>query len=176
MAGRTAYNPSPMTTRRPSRAVPAASVTGARGRSHHTLAPSHLGDATAAATLAVLVGGVATLITGLGVVALALTIGSRFGGSAPPNVATLGIGPLLFGIGLIVLGSALTAGGVAVLVNARRSRLVTGILAAVAAMLAAAGTVLAMTSTPRDVVIGVALTVTTLVFGVAALLLLRPRR
>jgi hypothetical protein len=165
-----------MTTRRPPRSVPAASVSGARARSHHTLAPSHLGDATAAATLAVIVGGVATLITGLGVVALALTIGSRFGTSAPPNVGSLGVGPVIFGVGLIVLGGALTAGGVAVLANARRARLVTGILAAIAAMLAAAGTVLAMTSSPRDVVIGIALTVATLVFGVAALLLLRPRR
>ena len=165
-----------MTTRRPSRAVPAASVTGARGRAHHTLAPSHLGDATAAATLAVIVGGVASLITGLGVVALALTIGSRFGGSAPPNVAGLGVGPAIFGVGLIVLGGALTAGGIAVLVNARRSRRVTGVLAALAAILSAAGTVLVMTSIPPDVVIGIALTVATLVFGVAALLLLRPRR
>jgi hypothetical protein len=165
-----------MTTRRPSRAVPAASVTGARSRSHHSLAPAHLGEATAAATVAVIVGGVATLITGLGVVALALTIGSRFGGSAPPNVAGLGVGPAIFGVGLIALGGALTAGGVAVLANARRSRLVTGVLAAVAAMLSAAGTVLVMTSSPPDVVIGIALTVATLVFGVAALLLLRPRR
>ena len=165
-----------MTTRRPSRAVPAASITGARRRSQHSLAPAHLGEATAAATVAVIVGGVATLITGLGVVALALTIGSRFGGSAPPNVGGLGLGPAIFGLGLIVLGGALTAGGVAVLGNARRSRLVTGILAAVSAMLAAAGTVLVMTSSPPDVVIGIALTVATLVFGVAALLLLRPRR
>ena len=52
----------------------------------------------------------------------------------------------------------------------------TGILAALTAGLAALGTVLVMTSEPPDAVIAIALTVATLVFGVAAILLLRPRR
>jgi hypothetical protein len=47
---------------------------------------------------------------------------------------------------------------------------------AVAAALAALGTVAAMVNPPADPVIAVALTVAALVFGVAALLLLRPRR
>ncbi|MFP5253742.1 MAG: prepilin-type N-terminal cleavage/methylation domain-containing protein, partial [Actinomycetes bacterium] len=42
-----------------------------------------------------------------------------------------------------------------------------GILAAIAAGLAAAGTVLAMTSQPPDPVIAIALTVAALVFGVS---------
>jgi hypothetical protein len=162
-----------MTSRRPIRA---ASAAGARGRAHHTLAPEHLGEATAAATVAVLVGGVALVITGIGILAMALTIGARYGGSPPPDVGSLSVLPVLAGLGILALGAALTAGGVAVLGAARRSRLVTGILAAVAAGLAALGTVLAMTSAPPDPVIAIALTVAALVFGVASILLLRPRR
>lgn len=162
-----------MTSRR---SIPAASAAGARGRAHHTLAPSHLGEATAAATVAVMVGGIAMVITGIGMVALALTIGARYGGSPPPDVGSLAIAPVLAGVGMMVLGGALTAGGVAVLAAVRRARLVTGILAALTAGLAALTTVLAMTSEPPDVVIAIALTVATLVFGVAAILLLRPRR
>lgn len=161
-----------MTTRRPTRA---ASVTGARGRGHHTLAPSHLGEATAAATVAVIVGGVALLISGIGIIALALTTGARFSASPPPDVGSLVLGPALLGIGVLVLGGALTAGGVGVLANAPRARLATGIIAAVTAALSAVGTVLVMTSAPPDPVIGIALTVGALVFGVAAILMLRPR-
>jgi len=162
-----------MTSRR---SIPAASVAGARGRAHHTLAPSHLGEATAAATVAVIVGGIAMVITGIGMVALALTIGARYGGSPPPDVGSLAIGPVLAGVGMMALGGALTAGGVAVLGAVRRARVVTGSLAALTAGLAALATVLAMASEPPDVVIAIALTVATLVFGVAAILLLRPRR
>jgi len=162
-----------MTSRRP---VAAASRAGARGRQHHSLAPAHLGEATAAATVAVVVGGIALTITGLGMVAMALTIGSRYGGDPPPNLASLAVLPVVLGIVLILLGIGLAAGGVAVLGAVRRARLVTGILSAVAAGLAALGTVVAMIGQPPDPVIAVALTVAALIFGVAALLLLRPRR
>lgn len=162
-----------MTSRRPIRA---ASAAGARGRGHHTLAPAHLGEATAAATVAVIVGGVALVITGIGMVAMALTIGARYGGDPPPDVGSLSVVPALTGLLVLVLGGALTAGGVAVLAGVRRSRLPTGIVAAVAAGVSALGTVLAMTSQPADPIIAIALTVAALVFGVAAILLLRPRR
>jgi hypothetical protein len=162
-----------MTTRRPIRA---ASAAGARGRSHHTLAPEHLGEATAAATVAVVVGGVALVITGIGIIAMALTIGARYGSRPPPDVGSLSVTPALGGLGILVLGIALTAGGIAVFGAVRRSRFATGILAAVTAGLAALATVLAMTSNPPDPVIAIALTVAALVFGVAAILLLRPRR
>ena len=162
-----------MTTRRPIRA---ASSTGARARTAHSLAPAHLGDATAAATLAVIVGGVALVITGIGILAIALTLGARFGGDAPPTAGSLSLVPALLGVGILVLGAALAAGGTAVLAQARRSRLVTGALSAVTAGLAALTTVLTATSSPPDVVIAASTTVATLVFGVAALLLLRPRR
>lgn len=162
-----------MTSRRPIRA---ASGAGARARSAHSLAPEHLGEATAAATVAVIVGGIALVITGIGMVAMALTIGARYGGEPPPNAGALALLPILGGILVILLGGALTGGGVAVLGAVRRARLVTGVLAAVAAALAALGTVLAMINPPADPVAAIALTVVALVFGVASLLLLRPRR
>jgi len=162
-----------MTSRRPIRA---ASVAAARRRGAHSLAPEHLGEATAAATVAVIVGGVALVITGIGMVALALTIGARFGDEPPPNAASLAIGPVIGGLLAILLGGGLTGGGIAVLGNVRRARLVTGVLSAVTAAASAAGTVVAMANPPADPVLAIALTIATLVFGVAGLLLLRPRR
>jgi hypothetical protein len=162
-----------MTARRPIRA---ASAAGARGRGHHSLAPQHLGEAAAAATLAVVVGGVALAITGIGMVAMGLTIGSRYGSSPPPDVGTLAVLPVAAGLLVLVLGVGLTAGGIAVFNDVPRARRATGVLAGIAAGLSAAGTVLAMASPPPDAVLAVALTATTLVFGVAAILLLRPRR
>lgn len=147
-----------------------------RARTQHSLAPAHLGEATAAATLAVIVGGVALVITGIGIVALALTIGARYGGDPPPSVGSLSLAPALLGVVTLIFGAALAAGGLAVLAQARRARLVTGILSAVGAAVAAAITVIVATSTPPDMVIAAASTVAALVFGVAALLLLRPRR
>jgi hypothetical protein len=162
-----------VTSRRPIRA---ASAAGARGRGHHSLAPAHLGEATAAATVGVIVGGVALVITGIGVIAMALTIGSRYGGDPPPNVGSLTFMPALLGLGVLLLGGALTAGGIAVVGGVRRARLMTGIVSGVAAALSVAGALVAMGTPPPDVVLAIALTVATLVFGVAAILLLRPRR
>jgi hypothetical protein len=158
------------------RSIPAASAAGARGRGHHSLAPAHLGEATAAATVGVIVGGIALVITAIGVLAMGLTLGARYASDPPPNVGSLGVAPLALGAGLLVLGGALTAGGVAVLGAARRARLITGVLAGLSAALAALGTVFVMVNPPPDVVLAIALTVATLVFGVASLLLLRPRR
>ena len=151
-----AYNPSPMTSQRPIRA---ASVAVSRRRGAHSLAPEHLGEATAAATLAVIVGGVALVITGVGVIALALTIGARFGGDPPPDVATYGVLPLIGGVGAVLLGGALTAGGLAVIGDVRGARLLTGILSAFAAAMSALGTVLVMVNPPADTVLAIALTV-----------------
>jgi len=168
-----AYNPSPMTSQRPIRA---ASVAVSRRRGAHSLAPEHLGEATAAATLAVIVGGVALVITGVGVIALALTMGVRFGGDPPPDVASYGVLPLIGGVGAVLLGGALTAGGLAVIGDVRGARLLTGILSAFAAAMSALGTVAVMVNPPADTVLAIALTVATMVYGIAALLLLRPHR
>ena len=149
-----------MTNRRPIRA---ASAAGVRARTAHSLAPAHLGEATAAATVAVMVGGVALVITGIGIVVMALTLGARYAGDPPPSLGSLALLPALLGVLLLVLGGALTAGGL-------------GVLAAVTAGLAALGAVLAMLNPPANPVIAIALTVATLVFGVSALLSLRPRR
>ncbi|MGH2418841.1 MAG: hypothetical protein ACRDFY_10950 [Candidatus Limnocylindria bacterium] len=158
------------------RAIRAASATGARGRGHHSLAPHHLGEATAAATVGVVVGGIALVITGIGMIAMALTIGSRYAGNPPPNVASLSFAPALLGVGILVLGGTLTAGALAVFGEAPRARLITGVLSGVAAALSVAGALLAMANPPPAVVLAIALTVSTLVFGAAAILLLRPRR
>jgi len=162
-----------MTSRRPIRA---ASAAGARGRGAGSLSPAHLGEATAAATVAVVVGGVALAVTGIGIVVMTLALGARYSGDPPPDLGSLMIGPSIGGAAILLLGVALTAGGVAVLNDVQRARLVTGILAAIAAGLSAIGTVLAMTNPPPSPVMAIALTIATLVFGVAALLLLRPRR
>jgi hypothetical protein len=168
-----AYNPSPMSTQRP---VRAASVAGARRRGAHSLAPEHLNEPTAAATLAVIVGGVALVITGIGVIALSLTLGVRFGGDPPPDIGSYSLVPLLGGVGAVLLGGGLTAGGLAVIGNVRGARPATGVLAAIAAGLSALGTVLVMTNPPADTVLAIALTVAALVYAVAAILLLRPQR
>ena len=162
-----------MTSRR---TISAASSAVARRRGSHSLAPEHLGDATAAATVAVVVGGIALVITAIGMIAMALTIGARYDGDPPPNLGSMAILPIVLGIVALLLGGGLAAGGVAVLAEVPRARLATGILAAIAAGLSAIGTVLAMANPPSDPVLAIALTVATLVFGVSALLLLRPRR
>ena len=162
-----------MTSQRPIRA---ASVAAQRRRGAHSLAPEHLGDATAAATLAVMVGGVALVITGIGIVALALTIGARFGGDPPPDVGSYSVVPLIFGVGAVLLGGGLTAGGLAVINDARGARRVTGVLSALAAAISAGLTVVVMVNPPADTVLAIALTISALVFGVAAILLLRPHR
>ena len=162
-----------MTTRR---SIPAASRTGARGRGHHSLAPGHLGEATAAATVGIVVGGIALVITGIGVLAMGLTLGTRYGTDPPPNAGSLSLVPLALGAGMLLLGAALTAGGVAVLGEVQRARLFTGLLSAVTAALAALGTILVTVNPPPDLVLAIALTVATLVFASAAILLLRPRR
>lgn len=162
-----------MTSRRP---VRAASAAGARGRAHHSLAPAHLGEATAAATVGVVVGGVALLISGIGIVAMALTIGSRYSSDAPPDVGSLTVAPLLIGLVVLLLGGALAGGGVAVFAAVPRARIATGALSALATALAVGGALLAMANPPADAVLAIALTVATLIFGAAAILLLRPRR
>jgi hypothetical protein len=161
-----------MTARRP---VRAASVAAIRRRGQHSLAPAHLGEATAAATVAVVVGGVALTITGIGMMAMGLTIGSRYASDPPPDVGSLMVLPTVTGLLVLLLGIGLTAGGIAVFAAVPRARLATAILSGVAAALGAVGTVIAMTSLPADPVLAIALTLAALVFGVAAILLLRPR-
>lgn len=129
------------------------------------------------AVLTIGVGGIAFVITGVAMLVMGLTMPARYSGvEPPPNLATLGIGPTLGGLGLLALGLALGAGAGAVLADLRGARRATGVLAVLPCALGALGAVLAMTITPPDPVLATALTVVTLVFGVAAILLLRPAR
>lgn len=161
-----------MTSRR---TIRAASTAGARARGAHSLAPEHLGEAAAAATVAVIVGGIALVITGIGMLAMAFTLGSRYGADPPPNLGALSLVPTVAGVLAILLGGALVAGGTAVLGDVRRARLVTGVLAGVTAALGAFAAVQVMVNSPADPVLAAALTAATLIYGVAAVLLLRPR-
>ena len=79
--------------------------------------------------------------------------------------------------GLKTVRSVITANSPVLLVGATITGVVaTGILSAIAAALSVAGALLAMANPPPDVVLAIAMTVATLVFGAAAILLLRPRR
>lgn len=163
-----------MTTRRVPRTVTATSV---RPRAQHSLAPAHLGEAAGAALLVLCVLGVALVLSGIGVVAMGLTMGARYaGGEAPPNLSTLGLWPTLGGFGLIALGIGLVGGSIAVVGEVRGARRFTGALAALAGIGSAAGAVFVMASLPPDPILAVALTVVTLALGVSAILLLRPAR
>jgi hypothetical protein len=146
-------------------------------RGHPTLAPSHLGETASAAAVVVVIGGIAGVILGAAMLVLGLTMGSRFAdGSPPPNIGTLGTGPVLGGIGVLALGIGLLLSGLGTLADVRGARPISGVLSLLTAALSAAGTVLAMLIPPADVIIAVALAAATLAFGVAGIILLRRRR
>lgn len=122
------------------------------------------------------VAGTAVLITGVAMLVMGLTMGARYSADPPPDIATLGMAPTLAGLGLVALGGGLIGGALAVLSDVRGARVFTGILAVVAGGLGALGAVLAMASIPADPLAATALAIVTLVFGVSAILLLRPAR
>ena len=146
-----------------------------RGRSH-SLAPAHLGEAASAAVLAVAVLGLAVFIAGVAMAVSGMTLGSRFGGDPPPNVDQLGIGQVVGGIGLAVLGLVLSGSALAVLADVARSRPIAAAASGLAAALAVVGIVLVQLQPGGDPVLSVALGVAVAIFGVAALILVRPRR
>lgn len=157
------------------RARDAASPRPTRGRSH-SLAPAHLGEAASAAVLAVSVLGLAVFIAGVAMTVSGLTLASRFGSSPPPNVDQLGVGQVFGGIGLALLGLVLSGSGLAVLADVARSRPVAAAASALAAILAVIGVVLVNLQPGGDLVLSIALGVAALIFGVAAAILVRPRR
>lgn len=129
------------------------------------------------AVLAVAVCGAAVLITGVAMVVMGLTMSARYANvPPPPDLSTLGLAPALGGALLLALGTALVGGAVSVFSGVRGARVATGLLAVGAGALGAAGTVLAMASPPADPLVATALTIVTAVFGVSAILLLRPTR
>jgi hypothetical protein len=146
-------------------------------RGHPTLAPAHLGEAASAAAVIVVVGGIASVILGASMLVLGLTMGARFGDATPPpNIATLGTGSVLGGVGVLALGVGLVLSGLATIADVRGARRLCALLSLLTAALCAAGTVLAMLTPPAAVIIAIALAVATLAFGVSGIVLLRQPR
>lgn len=146
-----------------------------RGRSH-SLAPAHLGEAASAAVLAVAVLGLAVFIAGVAMAVSGMTLESRYGADPPPNIGQLGIGQVLGGIGLAILGLVLSGSALAVLADVARSRPIAAAASGLAAALAILGVVLVQLQPGGDLVLSIALAVAAAIFGVAALILVRPRR
>jgi hypothetical protein len=148
---------------------------GPRHRSH-TLAPEHIGEAGSIALLAMAILGLAIFIAAIAMVVFGVTTPARFGSSPPPNVGQLGTGQVLGGIGLLVTGLALVGSALAVLADLRGSRRIAAVVAGLAALLSASGVVRVMGEGAGDAVLAAALAVTTIIFGVAAIILARRPR
>jgi hypothetical protein len=162
---------------RPSRtgtSRPRASAAPVRPRQRaHSLAPEHIGEAGSVALLAMAVLGLAIFIAAIAMIVFGMTTAARFGSSPPPNVDELGIGQVLGGIGLLVAGLAMVGSAAAVLADIRGSRLVAAGVSGLMALLSAAGVVRVMGEGAGDPVLAAALAVTTMVLGVAAIILVR---
>jgi hypothetical protein len=142
----------------------------------HSLAPEHVGEAGSAAVLAMAVLGLAIFIAAVAIIASGLTMAGRYGESPPPNVGELGYGQVIGGAGMVVLGVALVASALAVLADVHGSRRVAAVLAGLTAVLSAAGVFLVMSQPAFGTILASALAVLTLVLGVSAIVLGRPRR
>ena len=152
--------------------VPAAPRPAARHRGH-SLAPEHVGEAGSVAILALTVGGVAIFITSLSLLVAGFTMGARYATDPPPNVAQLGLGQIIGGVGLLVLAAAMIGSAVAVFADVRGSRLVAAAVAVIVALLAALGAIVAMGGVVTEPVLATILAIATLAFGVSAILLSR---
>ena len=143
----------------------------------HSLAPEHLGEAGAAATLVVAIGGMAIFIASLAMTVGGLTLASSYGGATPPpTVSQIGMSQVFAGIGLLVLGLLIVGSAAALLSNLRGSLQVTAGVCAITALLAGAGTVVLAAAARRDMVLVAALAVAFIAFGGAAFVLARLRR
>lgn len=155
---------------------PAVRAVAPRHRSH-SLAPEHLGERAAAATVLAAIGGVSIFIAAVGMTIGGLTIPSRYaGGLAPPNIGELGLGQIVGGIGLLVLSLLIIGSAAALLADLRGSRAALTAISAVTALLAAAGFALLMSASQRDAVLLAAVGVAFLAFASAAFILARPQR
>ncbi len=143
----------------------------------HSLAPEHLGERGAAATLIAAIGGIAIFIGAIGMTVGGLTLPDSYGGTTPPpNVSQLGMSQVIAGIGLLVLGLVVVATSAALLADLPGSRLLAAGSTAIAALLAGAGFILVMLPVRRDLVLLAALGVAVVAFGGAAIVLARLRR
>jgi hypothetical protein len=161
---------SPKVTRPASRAV------APRHRSH-SLAPEHLGEAGAAATLVVAIGGTATFIAAVAMTVGGLTLPSSYVGTPPPpNLSQLGTIQVEAGIALLVLGLLIVAAAAALLADLPRSRPLASVVSIVATVLAGAAVVLLLGRPRPDSILLAALGVAVVAFGGAAFVLVRLRR
>ncbi|MEP7040922.1 MAG: hypothetical protein ABI864_05035 [Chloroflexota bacterium] len=156
-----------------SKAAPRTALPRHRG---HSLAPEHLGERGAAATLVMAIGGVSIFIAGVAMTVNGLTLSGRYvAGEGPPNVSQLGIGQVVGGIGLLVLGILIAGSAVALLSSLPRSRPFAVGTSAIAAVLALAAFILLLAASRRDLVLLAALAVAVVAFGGAAAILARLR-
>lgn len=139
----------------------------------HSLAPEHIGEAGSAAVLAMAILGLSIFIAAIAMLVFGLTTAARFGSAPPPNVSELGSGQVLGGIGLLVAGLAMLGSALAVLADLRGSRRVAAAVAALVALLSAGGVIRVMGEGDGDPVLAAALAVTTIILGVAAVILVR---
>ncbi len=164
-----AAKPAPRVIRSASRSV------ATRHRSH-TLAPEHLGERASVATLVIGIGGVALLITAASMVVAGVTIGTRYAASTPPNVGQLGTGQIIGGAGMLLLAMGLIAAAAAVFLDIRGSRRSAAALAALTAALMVLAIILVMTVGGGDRLLAIALLVGAVMFGASSVLLLRTPR
>jgi putative copper export protein len=134
-----------------------------------------VGEAGSAAVLAMAVLGLAIFIAAVAIIASGLTMAGRYGDSPPPNVGELGYGQVIGGAAMVVLSVALVASALAVLADVRGSRRVAAAVAGLTALISAAGVFLVMSQPVTDTILASALAVVTLVCGVSAIVLGRPR-
>jgi hypothetical protein len=150
------------------------SAASPRQRSH-SLAPDHIGEAGSIALLAVAVLGLSIFIAAIAMVTFGVTTPARFGADPPPNVGQLGTAQVIGGIGLAVAGLAMLGSAAAVLADVRGSRPIAAAVSAVVAILCALGVLRVMGEGGGDPVLAVALALTTIILGVAAIILVRRR-
>lgn len=164
----------PVVSPKVSKAAPKTVVPRHRG---HSLAPDHLGERGAAATLVTAIGGMSIFIAGVAMTVNGLTLPGQYAaGDGPPNVSQLGIGQVVGGIGLLVLGILIAGSAVALLSGLPRSRPFAVGISAIAALLALAAFILLLGPSRRDAVLLAALAVAFVAFGGAAAILARLRR
>ncbi len=143
----------------------------------HSLAPEHLGERGAAATLVAAIGGMAIFIAAVAMTVSGLTLPGRYAGQdPPPNVGELGIGQVVGGMGLLVLGILIVGSAAALLGGLRGSRPFAAGVSGLTALLALAAFVILMMPTRRDLVLLAALGVAVVAFGGAAVILARLKR
>lgn len=142
----------------------------------HSLAPEHVGEAGSVALLTLAILGLALFIAAVAMIVFGISTAARYGSLPPPNAGGLGAGQVIGGVGLAVLGLAVLFSALAVLADIRGSRPVAIAIAALSAILSAAGVLRVMTLGVGDPVLAGALAIVAILFAAAAIVLARPRR